>query len=150
MRITFIVAFILFYFAGYAQDRKITYFLPDSVEVHINNLLLRSLKLNNNKEYYFLLKEDTSRVYNLTVIPFDINIKTEVSNWVSATNRYALINGRLYPLLFDYDFTFSTPDPNNVGSFGHRDGNIRKLHLIAHSYTIYFKTNGTILKEVYW
>lgn len=150
MKNIFIVVFILYHFTGYTQERKITYILPDSVEIRINKHIVTRSSLDNKVDYYFLLREDTPKVYNLTIIPFEVKDKTEVSSWINATNRYALINGRLYPLLFDYDFTFSTPDPNNVGSFGHRDGNIRKLHLIAHRYTIFFKTNGSILKEEDW
>jgi len=149
MKNIFIVVFILYHFTGYAQERKITYILPDSVEIRIDKHIATRSSLGN-KSYYFLLREDTPKVYNLTIIPFEVKDKTEVSEWVNATNRYALVNARLYPLLFDYDFTFSTSEPNNIGSFGHRDGNIRKLHLIAHRYTIFFKTNGTILKEESW
>jgi putative transposon-encoded protein len=146
MKIIIIVACILCCLEGRAQ-KKITYILPDSVEVRINSHILTK---SGVKSYYLLLKKDTSRTYNITVIPFDNSAKSEVNNWVNNTDRYALINGQLYPLLFDYDFAFSTPDPNNVGSFGHRDGSIRKLQLIAHRYTIYFRTNGLILKEEDW
>jgi hypothetical protein len=150
MKRIIIIVCILCHFVGYAQERKITYILPDSVEVRINSHLLAKSSVKNDKSYYFLLKKDTSRTYNITIIPFDSSAKSEISNWVNNTNRYALVNGQLYPLLFDYDFTFSTPEPNNIGIFGHRDGNIRKLQLIAHRYTIYFRTNGLILKEENW
>ena len=62
----------------------------------------------------------------------------------------SLINQTYNPLLLDYDFSFSTTDLMHVGEFGHREGNIKKLHLIAHRYTTYFKMSGSILKEELW
>lgn len=149
MRNIFIVAFILCHFAGYSQGNKITYILPDSVEVRIYNHLQKVLRTRNDNKYYFFLRKDTVGAYSLTIVPFKDNDQTQDKNWANCTNRYALVNGNLYPILLDYDFTFSTPD-QDVGSLGHRDGNIRKLNLLAHGYTIHFKMNGVILKEDNW
>lgn len=132
----------------YAQSQRILYFLPDSVEVRIDNYM-ESKKNFKCNSIYFLLKKDSS-IYNITIIPLVPDSDSNILHWVSVTNRYILINQTYYPLLFDYDFSFSTPDSVHVGEFGHREGNIKKLHLIAHRYTIFFKMNGSILKEELW
>ncbi len=149
MRSIFIGVFILFHFAGYTQGSEITYILPDSVEVRIYNHMLKRQNANKDSKHYFFLKRDTEEAYSLTIIPFKKSDQTKDINWVNSSNRYILIEKQLYPLLLDYDFIFSTPDLN-VGDFRSRDGNIRKLHLLAHGYTIFFKTNGTVLKEEHW
>jgi hypothetical protein len=149
MRNIFIVILILCHFLGHAQGRKIMYIFPDSVEVRIYNHMQKELKAKQDNKHYFFLRQDTIGLYSLTIVPFKDSDQTQILSWVNGTNRYALVNDTSYPILLDYDFRFSTPDLR-TGDFGHRDGNIRKLHLLAHGYTIYFRTNGLILKEVYW
>jgi hypothetical protein len=147
--IVVLILFVCCHFSVVAQSHKILYILPDSVELRINRYILNTIQ--QEQKLYFLLKKDTLGIYNLTVIPFVPNDnRSDVSAWVKVTNRHILIDKESYPLLLDYDFTFSTSNPSDIGELGHREGNIRKMHLIAHRYTIYFKMNGSILKEENW
>lgn len=152
MRKIFILSilFILCQFTVNAQSQKISYVFPDSVELRLNKYISNYNKKKPNKELYFLIKKDTSGVYNLTVIPISSGSDSIVVSWLKSTNRYALIDKESYPVVFDYDFALGTPTINDIGSIGQREGNVKRMELIAHRFTIYFRMNGKILKEENW
>lgn len=141
---------LMFIGGGYAQSKRITYILPDSVEMRINRQIASFFRDNSVEDIFFLLKKDTLGFLSLTAIPYKLTDTSDVARWVGISNRYALVGEKYYRLLFDYDFSIGTPTPNDVGEYGHREGNVRRLHLIAHRYTIYFKMDGVISKEEFW
>ncbi|PUZ19328.1 hypothetical protein GA0116948_1297 [Chitinophaga costaii] len=144
------IIFIFTQFTVRAQSQKIWYILPDSVEVRLNRYILTSIPKQEVQKLFFLLKRDSLNSYNITVIPLTHNTDLNIIRWVEDSNRYVLVNKNLYPLLLDYDFIFGTPEYNNIGEFGQREGSIKKIYLIPHRYTIYFKMNGSVLKEENW
>ncbi|MCD2425098.1 hypothetical protein LQ567_20095 [Niabella pedocola] len=140
---------LLFFFQGtvlVAQtDDKIRYILPNSVEKYLDS----SINIMSGKEYkfYFLFKKDAH--FNITMGRYNKTEEKNVLQWVRKTNRFVLINKSIYPLIFDYDLTFAAID-NNIGLFGDRDGNVKKVSLILHGASIYFKADGTIIKMENW
>ena len=129
-----------------AQDNKIIYILPDSVE-----LLLFSKKAKDSvglKTMFYLekVKDDTMKI---TLIEFDLNRNANSfsSQLVMLTNRVVQISDKLYPLILDYDFIFSTPNSKDIGRIGKREGYILKSVLLTHGYSIVFTLKGDLLHE---
>ena len=142
-----LIVLICGFFPKILKSQNINYILPDSVELKIKRHI-SGLKSGHDANIYFLLAKDSGDIYSLTVVPFSPDdMRSPVLVWVKETTRSILVDMKLYPLLLDYDFKFGTPAPNDVGEIGHREGNVKKMLLIAHSYTIHFKMNGAVVSE---
>lgn len=142
-----LIVFICGFFPKISKSQNISYILPDSVELKIKRHI-SGLKSGYDASIYFLLEKDSSDIYSLTVVPFSRDDKeSPVLQWVKETTRSILVDTTRYPLLLDYDFKFGTPTPDEVGEIGHREGNVKKIQLIAHRYTVHFKMNGRVVLE---
>lgn len=141
------VAFVLGCSQALAQkDDKVVikYFFPDKVEMLIDSCIhsYKSEMLN----FYFLLAKDSA--YSITIGKYDWKERGNLLSWINQTNRYVVVNSEKYPLLFDYDLTFAGIDLNNVGTFGNREGNIKRAKLLLHGLTIIFNSEGEVVKVI--
>jgi hypothetical protein len=127
----------------YAQQPKILYYLPDSVEVRINQYLVSQ---KSGKNYYCILErldKDTTQIY---VSDYTSKGKRYTESWVFNTNRFVEISNRKLPLILDYDYLYSTLDTSKVGKYGQRSIDIVRQMPIIHSFKIKY-TKYYILNE---
>jgi hypothetical protein len=131
------------------SQQKIVYILPDTVELEIDKHL-KSIDKKSNEvfDYYFILKKDTA-FFQLEIIPYNIEESGYLLSWINVSNRVVIINDCLYPLLFDYDFSFATiSNIDNIGKIGHRIGEYRSVSLISHNVSIFFNQYGIIKSDL--
>lgn len=131
------------YMVSAQKNNTIKYYFPDTVEVIINDFIKLQQPLNKKQGLYLQLEKDTG-VYKLLLVKTDFTSRN--SWWIRSTTRVAVVNKHLIPLIFDYDEAFSTGTINVVGSFGKRDGEIRKAKMIYHVPAIYFNEYGQVIK----
>lgn len=124
------------------KNNQIRYILPDQVEVLLDSCINKLKK--SETQFYFLLKKDS--LYSITIGRYNNKEAKNILKWVKQSNRYIVINAKIYPLIFDHDLKFAAVDNNNIGEFGKREGNIKRANLILHSITIFFKSDGNIIK----
>lgn len=62
--------------------------------------------------------------------------------WQLVTNRYAVINKGLYPLLFDYDYDFGAPKPSELGTYGQREGQVLRIASCNDRFHLTFSKSG--------
>lgn len=128
------------------KSNQIRYILPDNVEVFLDSCIKKSE--SNGTQFYFLLKKDTT--YNITIGRYSKKEKKNILKWIKQSNRYIVVNEKIYPLIFDYDLKFAAVDNNNIGEFGSREGNVKRASLMLHGVTVYFKSDGSIIKTENW
>lgn len=128
---------------------KIKYIFPDAVETKIDSCLGSLEQADRHFHFYLLLTTDSAK-YDLTISRYTEEESKNISPWVKETNRWAVINKRLIPLIFDYDMKFSTHYPDRIGSFGNRDGEVIRSRIIIEGTTISFDRYGNIVKQVNW
>lgn len=126
------------------KNDQIKYVLPDNVETFIDSSI-RAQK--GSSAFYFLLNKDS--VYSISIGSYSKKDEKNILKWVKQTNRFLIVNKKVYPLIFDYDLKFATVD-SNIGEFGKREGNIKRVSLMLHGITIFFKSDGTIIKTENW
>jgi len=126
------------------KNDQIKYVLPDNVETFIDSSI-RARKASS--AFYFLLNKDS--VYSISIGSYNKKDEKNILKWVKQTNRFLIVNKKVYPLIFDYDLKFATVD-SNIGEFGKREGNIKRVSLMLHGLTIFFKSDGTIIKTENW
>lgn len=148
MKILSLTVLLLIGFSLHAQEKANIYFIfPDSVEVIANCYIEKQKIKNPNTKYFCFLRHDSLSIYSLTILTFKKNEATAVARWVGSSNRYVVINKEKLPLLIDYDFRFGTSDPGKIGKYGKRDGNLKKMNLIAHAFTVIFdNSTGNLIK----
>lgn len=130
-----------------AQEKdSILYIIPDSVEVRIYEET-KKIDLSKFNLYFFLSKIDKN-IYRINYSSFPNDSKSK-NPWIDNTNRFLIVNNRKFPLIFDYDSSFSTQTNTMLGSFGEREGNIQRSYIIFEGYSITFKRDGTIISEDY-
>jgi len=132
-KICLILSSIIIFNCTFAQD-KILYFVPDAVELKLEGLLE---KKKGEKLSVFLMKDKDDYALYLSFVKKDEEYN---DYWVDRTNRYIVIGEKEYPLIFDYDLTFSTPNPKSAGSLGNREGNILKIAIIYEGYYVKFNS----------
>lgn len=130
---------LLFLFIGNnvsAQKSSILYYLPDSVEIKVNNYI-KEQKLNSRHIYLFLenANKDTFRI---NLCQYQKKNKKRDEFWISLTNRKVVIDKNRYPILLDYDYKFSTIDTLRAGVYGDRANNRTKYFPIYHCFSITF------------
>lgn len=130
-----------------AQSNKevIRYILFDKVEIKADSIIRNLEKSKFRLRYYCLLTRD-SDTYNLSICNYQDKDVKSIPQIVFLTNRYAVINKRLIPLIFDYDLSFITPRKNN-SLFGKRDGNIIRMKITGDAPNIFFDSNGNIINH---
>ena len=132
-----------FYMCSYSQKPKILYYLPDSVEVRINDYILSQ---KEHKNYYCVLEhlnQDTSQVF---VCGYFSKQKKGIETWVLKTNRFIVVGDKKLPLIFSYDYMYSPLNLAKVGDYGSRSKKITRQIPIIHSYRVKF-TKYYILDE---
>lgn len=137
-RITYllVVLFIInTQFDCFGQDR-IPYVLPDAVEECIAKYI-SSYQNTKDDSFYFCLARNGSvfTVYGHRY--FKANDRN--GSWERFTNRFLLVKDTYYPLTFDYDDLFSTPDTLSVGSYGNRDGSVKRRFSIHEGFYVKFE-----------
>ena len=130
-----ILILLFFGICSDAQKSSILYYLPDSVEIQVNQYIS---KQQNKPNFYFKLKSDTKDTFNLVVCQFKGKEKKYLESWIFLTNRKVVVSKGRYPLLLDYDYKFSTLDTLRVGSYGDRANKIVRHIAISHCYSIKF------------
>lgn len=130
-----------------AQSNKevIRYYLFDKVEIKVDSIIRNLEKSKFRLRYYCLLTRD-SDIYNLSICNYQDKDIKNIPQIVFLTNRYAVINKRLIPIIFDYDLSFTTPR-KNYSLFGKRDGNIIRMSYTTEAPNIYFDSNGNIINQ---
>lgn len=123
------------------KNNQIKYILPDAVEVLLDSCVKNIA--NEKVNFYFLLKKDST--YNITIGKYSKREKKSILRWIKQSNRFVVINSKSYPLIFDYDLKFAVIDDSNIGEFGIREGNTKRVNLILHGFTIYFTADGNIV-----
>ena len=128
------------------KGNQIRYILPDKIEIALDSCIK---KYNlSGVQYYFLLRKDS--IYSVTIGRYRAQEKKNISKWISKSNRFVVVNKMIYPLIFDYDSKFAAVDNDNIAEFGKRDDKIKRATIILHGATIYFDSNGNILRIEDW
>lgn len=118
-----------------AQKSSILYYLPDSVEVKVNDYIS---KQKHNPNFYFMLESVNKDTFRVNVCQYQNKEKRRLENWIFLTRRKVVICKSNYPLLLDYDYKFSTLDTLRVGSYGDRANKIVRQLPIAHCFSVKF------------
>ncbi len=140
------ISVILAFFAlsGFAQsapDNKILYVFPDDVEVAIDQYI-ESFPNKKDLQFILTLYKNEDGTYEIYVNSCSIDNKNITPYWQQVTNRYAVINKGLYPLLFDYDYDFGAPKPSEIGTCGQREGQILRIASCNDGFHLTFSKSG--------
>jgi|SRR5579862_443942 len=131
------------------SQRNIRYVFSDPVEISVDSCITKIEKSNQDFHFYLLLESDSS-LYRLTIGEYTDRESKNMIKWITQTSRYAAINKRSIPLIFDYDMKFGIKSESEPGSFRNRDGEITRVKLLIHGPTIYFDRFGKLVKEEDW
>jgi hypothetical protein len=132
---------------GVSQNvTPIYYVFPDEVEIALDRFI-QKINAKKSHSFHMRLSRITDEKYRL-----DVNVSSDAKinglpYLIAATNRYLLVNGKGYPLSFDYDEIFSTPKPNEIGEFGKREGFVMRNRVIHEGFYLIFNRLGLIDEE---
>jgi len=129
-----------------AVGQEILYVFPDSVE-KILEQHLSEYRLNSKKERVYLDLVREGEFYRLTVGTYFVDRDDDLTRWIKASNRVGLVHVKKYPLLIDVDFDFGTAEVNDLGTFGKREGLVKRIRGLMHGFSVKFTKYGAILKE---
>ncbi len=130
----------MLFFSCYSQRQEsIIYVIPDSVEI------LASEYIEKHNEYCYFVMYNNGENYELFIVSGDDYQDKSYSAFITNSNRKVVIDDKEYPMLFEYDFDFSTIDKLNIGEFGKRDGMIKRVQAIYHGYSIKFDRSGKLI-----
>lgn len=133
--------------SAYAQSEKIVYILYDSVEVTLKRQIDKIRKKNPNASFSCLLWRESDSLSSISLLKNEESSGNSiVKKLIIGSNRCLLVDKEKLPLIFDYDFKFSSSDLEHMGSFGKREGNIRRSELLFHGYTLTFNSRGEIIR----
>ena len=118
-----------------AQSSDILFYLPDSVEINVHNYI--SLQKSNAK-FYCILRSEGRDTFSVSVCQYQEKDRKNLESWVFITKRRVVINKWSYPLIFDYDYRFSTLNSSNEGVYGDRVNKLIRLLPIAHCFNVKF------------
>lgn len=140
------ISVILAFFAlsGFAQstpDNKIVYVFPDDVEVAIDQYI-ESFPNKRDLQFILTLYGNGDGTYEIYVNSCSMDNKNITPYWQQVTNRYAVINKGLYPLLFDYDYDFGAPKPSEIGTCGQREGQVLRIASCNEGFHLAFSKLG--------
>src|SRR5450631_716034 len=105
----------LFCCSGQTNNKKIKYIFSDSVEVKIDSIV-NGMEENNKDYFFYLILRNDSSIYNITICNYLKRDLRSITKLIKLTNRYAVVNTRTIPLIFDYDLKFSSPS-DDISSF---------------------------------
>lgn len=149
MRKCLFAVLTLFVLSGFAQpmpDKKILYVFPDDVEVAIDQYT-ESLPNKEDLQFVLTLYKNGDGTYEIYVNSCSTDRKNANPYWQQVTNRYAVINKGLYPLLFDYDYDFGTPQPSETGTYGQREGQVLRIASCNDGFHLTFSRSGICLNQ---
>lgn len=136
MRYLFVLCWFLFLGVHVnAQKADILYYLPDSVEMKVYEY---TSKQKSNGKFYCVLRSAGQDTFSVSVCQYYEKDKKRLERWIFITKRKVVINKYRYPLLLDYDYTFSTIDSSKVGVYGDRANKLVRLLPIAHCFNVKF------------
>lgn len=124
-------------------SKGIVYVLPGKVE-----FFLKSKLLDEEANIYFVLERlNTSdfRIY-LGKISSESSLKT----WIDHTNRYISVDGKLYPLIFDFDTCFANTETAEEFLLDQKAGIYKRTSIYVireFVYHIDFTEKGDVLYE---
>lgn len=130
-----IIIFLFLWLFSNGQKSDILYYLPDSVEVRVNDYIS---KQKRNSNFYFILESVSTDTFKVSVCQYQAYDKNSLEGWIFLTKRKVVICKNSYPLLLDYDYMFSTLDTVRVGNYGDRANKIVRQLPIAHCFNIRF------------
>jgi len=145
---TILVSILLLLSVGaYAQSEKIVYILYDSVEVALKKQIDKIRQNNPRASFSCLLWRESDSLSSISLLKNEESSGNSiVKKLIISSNRYLLIDKEKLPLIFDYDFKFSSSDLEHIGSFGKREGNIRRSEFLFHGYTLSFNSRGEVIR----
>ncbi len=129
-----------------AVAQEILYVFPETVEKILDQHLSK-YKLNEDKERVYLTLDRNAEIYTLTISTYFVDRDDDLTRWIKGSNRMGLVNTKKFPLLFDIDFDFGTPDTKVVGNFGEREGQVRRMRVLLHGFYVKFNKSGKILRQ---
>lgn len=145
MKISISIILVFFALSGFAQsmpDNKILYVFPDDVEVAIDQYI-GSLSNKEDLQFVLTLYKNEDGTYEIYVNSCSTdNENATPYYWQQITNRYAVINRELYPLLFDYDYDFGAPTPSEIGTYGQRAGQVLRIISCNDGFHLTFSKSG--------
>lgn len=139
--------FILFLFLVFSSYRnvngqEILYVFSDEVE-KVLETHITSISHKVNQKFYLTLSKENE--FSITVSSYSDGEKGIPVKWINCTTRYALINKKKYPVLLDSDYVFGAPDLGAIGTFGKREGQVKRVLIINEGFVVRFNKNGKIL-----
>ncbi|WP_417351201.1 hypothetical protein [Flavobacterium alkalisoli] len=126
-------------------SKGIVYVLPGKVQKALKPQMQPTDKRNG---IYFTLKELDGDKYRIYIQEYSVG--SVMSRWVNSTNRYILVDAKLYPLLFELDDKFGvtetveellTNEKAGIYEYTRRYVNREYVHHVE------FTRDGTILYE---
>ena len=129
------------------SKEKIVYVFPDSVEICLDSCIGKIEESGLDFQFYLLLESDSS-LYRLSIGRYTKGEANNILPWIKQSNRYAVVNNRSLPLIFDYDLNFSTKWGDKIGNFKEREGEVSRVKLLLHGITIFFNNYGKIVKVI--
>lgn len=131
---------ILSGFAHPVNEERILYVFPDDVETAIDRYM-ESLSDSEELRFVLTLYKKTDGTYEIFVNSHDADNGGSLY-WERVTNRYAVINNRECPLLFDYDYDFGTSRPSEIGTSGERAGQVPRVISVNDGFHLTFSKQG--------
>lgn len=124
--------------------------IPYILNGNVQKLLVERIKKTKDS-IYFLLDEVDSDIYEISLREYKKPFSA--IKWIEYTNRFVYLNGKYYPLIFEYDQLFSVQMTakefkDNVSSDG--SYTLKKIRIIDEQpYRVKFNSKGEILHEGY-
>jgi hypothetical protein len=118
-----------------AQSADILYYLPDSVEIKVNEY---TAKQKMGTKFYCMLRFVGADTFNISVCQYNEKDKKYLERWIFVSNRKVIVNKFKYPLVLDYDYKFSTINSSRVGVYGDRADKIVRIFPITHCFNLTF------------
>lgn len=121
------------------NKEPIIYVLSDPTEANIANYL-KETHFDSSKTIGFYI----STLYpegQVTLQLLSLSENRSLAGMdMELSNRFILIEDKLYPLIFDYDFYFGTRTPlEKIGDYGNRAETFLRTHLICESKSFIIK-----------
>lgn len=139
---TFLLCII--YITGFAQKKSIKYIFSDAVEIKLDSIANSFVKAGKDIRIYLVLQKNATG-YTISVCHYKKSEKNNIPKAVKITNRYAIINDRLIPVIFDYDFFFSSPS-KDISVFKNRDDQIVRSSFLNHGPVLTINSKGNFIR----
>jgi len=121
-------------------SKAIIYVLPASVQ----NIFVEGEK---NENTYFVLEKINDLKFRIYREKFEVK-----NNWIKSTNRYIFLEGKLYPLLFEYDNYFAITQNAQKYLEDYKNGIFeytKKTTVRDHVYHVDFNIKGEVFYTGY-